>query len=163
MFGSHLKNSLLFDIMPGMNLSFNCFLLLLANHPPHRKACFFFATQLEWEVTTRILKAHTPCRSFCLSTGCMECRESVLPVTTLGSSNTDSPGHWVAGSDEMLTQKSFLFLFWISNQDNVATEWFMYFENFKNILLLFLPWAFLLSLGLSLMLLWNLPFPLSSM
>lgn len=149
--------------MPGMNLSFNCFLLLLANHPSHRKACFFFATQLEWEVTTRILKAHTPCRSFCLSTGCMECRESVLPVTTLGSSNTGSPGHWVAGSDEMLTQKSFLFLFWISNQDNVATEWFMYFENFKNILLLFLPWAFLLSLGLSLMLLWNLPFPLSSM
>lgn len=61
---------------------------------------------------------------FFLSTGCMECCEPVLPVPTLGSSNTGSPGHWVAGSDEMLTQKSFLFLFYISNQDSVATEWF---------------------------------------
>ena len=132
------RTSLGFGITPGMSLSFSCFFLLLAN-PPGRLVS---SVQFNWNESNVL-------------------RQS-FQIPTQRFTNTGSPEHWAAGYDEMLAQKSFLFLFWVSNQDSMVTGWFMHFENFKMFCCYAFPQAFLLSLGLSLMPLWNPLVPLSS-
>lgn len=157
------RTSLGFGITPGMSLSFSCFFLLLAN-PPGRLVS---SVQFNWneKLPQGFWKPALHAEIFFffpenwLHSNVL--RQS-FQIPTQRFTNTGSPEHWAAGYDEMLAQKSFLFLFWVSNQDSMVTGWFMHFENFKMFCCYAFPQAFLLSLGLSLMPLWNPLVPLSS-